>query len=430
MKIQQSGDINPFGGINFVYEDFDKLALARLFEKHLPCLYPNSHYQWKDILYSLFSIYLCGGSAIEDINSNLGPHLAKNPYCKIPSADTLLRRIASLAEPDQYCTCARGSVTHQYNTNERLSKLNMILLKHLGAFNKRVLTLDYDNTIVYNEKADSVLTYKKQPGYQPGVCTLNTHQILYLENRNGNSDAKAFQEDTLSRLFDTLEAQGIKQIDHFRADAASYQYKVVKLLKHHVKYFYIAARKSYVEKYFSQITQWKACKDSSKETIWIGDMRYIPFVQSYPKDTPPETYRLVVKRKPNKSRQVDLITQDAFEYTAIITNDFDTPSEKLMAFYNQRGAMEKQFDILKNDFAWKHLPFSTLAKNTVFLVLMAICRNLYHSLIQQYAKRFKGIKANFRVKRFIFKIIIIPAKWIYRARENKLRIYANIAFKT
>lgn len=37
---------------------------------------------------------------------------------------------------------------------------------------------------------------------------------------------------------------------------------------------------------------------------------------------------------------------------------------------------------------------------------------------------------NRRIKKFIFRFICIPAKWIKHARIKQLRIYGNIAFKT
>ncbi|MBK6364340.1 MAG: hypothetical protein IPF52_12935 [Saprospiraceae bacterium] len=49
--------------------------------------------------------------------------------------------------------------------------------------------------------------------------------------RNGNSDTKAFQLDTLERMFQHLKDNNISRIDKFRADAASYQYDVVKLVE-------------------------------------------------------------------------------------------------------------------------------------------------------------------------------------------------------
>ena len=48
------------------------------------------------------------------------------------------------------------------------------------------------------------MTYKRNPGYQPGVRTVNEHFLLGIENRNGNSDAKSFQKETLMRMFKTL----------------------------------------------------------------------------------------------------------------------------------------------------------------------------------------------------------------------------------
>ena len=431
MKIQQSCQLNAFGGINFVYEDFEALGLGRLFEKNLPSLSKNSQYNWKDILYSLYSIFFCGGDAIEDIGSKLRPHLKDNPYCKIPSPDTLLRRMSSLSVEDRYCRCKRGSVDHHYNSNEGLCALNIKLLKHLGAFKAPTLTLDYDNTIIYNEKADSVLTYKKAPGYQPGVATLNGEHIIYVENRNGNSDAKAFQDQTLTRIFTLLKGQGIEKIDNFRADAASYQFAVVRLIEKHVKDFYIATRIDYVCKYLPQIDNWKQYRDSKKQQIAIGDILYTPFVKEYKaKDRPAKAYRLIVKRKLKKNRQVDLFTQDDFEYTAIITNNCSKTAVAALAFYHQRGAMEKQFDILKNDFGWNHMPFSSLAQNNVFLILMAICRNIYHKIINRFCQKFEGVKSTFRMKRFIFKIIMLPAKWIRRSRAQLLKVYGHIAFKT
>ena len=430
MKIQQSTQINAFGGINFVYEDFKALGLDRLFEINLPLLATNSQYTWKDILYSLFSIFFCGGSAIEDIGCKLRPHLKDNPYCNIPSPDTLLRRMAGLAVADQYCQCKRGSVAHHYNSNEVLCDLNIKVAKHLGAFKASTLTLDYDNTIVYNEKSDSVLTYKKSYGYQPGLCTLNTNTIIYVENRNGNSDAKSFQAQTLKRMFSCLKEQRIEKLDNFRADAASYQFDVIQVVEKHVKHFYIGTPNAYVENYFAQIANWQQCKDSKGESIWIGAINYTPFTKYYSTKESPKQYRLIVKKKPNKDGQINLITQQAFDYRAIITNDFCQPAKDVLEFYNNRGAMEKQFDILKNDFGWDNMPFSSLAKNNVFLILMAICRNIYHCIIKRIAKRCKNIKATFRIKRFIFTFIILPAKWIYRSRQKVLKIYGSIAFKT
>ena len=92
--------------------------------------------------------------------------------------------------------------------------------------------------------------------------------------------------------------------------------------------------------------------------------------------------------------------------------------------------MEKQFDILKNDFGWNQMPFSTLQNNTVFLYLTAICRNLYNKLINHFAKITKALKPTYRIKKFLFRFIILPAKWIKRARQTQLQLYGQINFST
>ncbi|MFA9189728.1 transposase, partial [Flavobacterium sp. FBOR7N2.3] len=111
-------------------------------------------------------------------------------------------------------------------------------------------------------------------------------------------------------------------------------------------------------------------------------------------------------------------------------NDYDLSNDEVAHFYNQRGAIEKEFDVLKNDFGWNNLPFSKLEQNTVFLFFTAICRNLYDYIINQFSARFKCLSPSFRIKKFIFRFITIPAKWIRNARQNKLKIYGNLCFKT
>ena len=431
MKVQNSSTISAFGGINFVFEYLEEGNYRNLFDKYLPELARQSTYNWKDIIYSILSIYLCGGDCIEDLQIHLKPHFQKNPFVNLPSSDTVLKRLKEISENNKRCFTKRGTVEHTYNRNSKLEKLNVALLKKLGAFSKGETIIDYDNTILFNEKSDSEMTYKRNYGYQPGVCTLNEEQILYIENRNGNSDAKSFQSDTLRRMFTLLKSNGIKKADHFRADAASYQFDVIKLLEEGVKNFYIGCRNSYIEKYFHQINTWKLMTGTSNEIMEVGEITITPFQRQARKDKKAiQEYRLIVKRKPKKDGQLNLFTQDAYEYRAILTNNTEWSAVEIAQFYNHRGNMEKQFDILKNDFGWNYLPFSKLSQNTVFLYMTAICRNIYHYIIKYFSEKIKSLKPTFRVKKFLFRFIILPAKWIRRSRQNYLKVYGKINFST
>lgn len=166
----------------------------------------------------------------------------------------------------------------------------------------------------------------------------------------------------------------------------------------------------------------------AREEIW-----YTPFIRAR-RDSKCKaslkTYRLVVTKIERKDKQINAFTNEAFLYSAIITNDSSKEVDQVVDSYNQRGTTEKEFDVLKNDFEWNNLPYSKLERNTVFLIFTAICRNLYQYIIESYSDRFEGLKSTFRIKKIIFQFISIPAKWIKSSRQYKLRVYGAIHFKT
>jgi len=425
MKVIKSNTISSFGGINFVFQHLDNLQIEKILNDSLPNLSTNSLYSWKDLFYSFLSIYFCGGDCIEDLQTNLKPHFKKNPFVKIPSPDTVLRRFSELATEVQTCRTKRGTVDHEFNTNQNLCNLNLAVLSKTGILASEELILDYDNTIIFNEKRDSKMTYKRDYGYQPGVCTLNEEFILYIENRNGNSDAKSFQIDTLNNLFGALEKYNVRKVSHFRADSASYQFEVVDLLDQKSDFFYIGCRNSYVEKYFSEVQNWTKTTDQFGE-LQVGSITITPFFKrSKENGIKPKQYRLLVKRRLRKDGQMNLITQDEYDYCAVLTNNFEMTDMEVANFYNRRGNMEKQFDVLKNDFGWQKLPFSSLNKNLVFLYLTAICRNLYNNIIHFFSKKCQHLNPTFRIKKFIFRFIILPVKWIKQSRQMKLKIFSD-----
>lgn len=431
MKVINSTHVNPFGGLNFVIEEFEKQKISDLLHKHLPNLSAQTKYSWKDILYSFWSIYFCGGDCIEDIALNLKENLKDNPFFQIPSPDRILDRFKELSQTKDLFTLPRGTSLHQFGLNFSLNELNLRLLKKLTLSTTSEHILDYDNTILYTNKKDSARTYKKAAGYCPGVGIIKNN-IVYVENRNGNSAAKDLQLETLTRMFNELDSQGIN-IDAFRADAASYQVNVVDFISTKVNRLFIRACMSEaLAKKISEITNWSEEKVGS-ETIFRGEIKFTPFIRSLKRNKQlhrAKEYRLVVSKIERNDKQVNLFTKDAYLYSAILTNDFSLPLNEVVDFYNQRGAIEKEFDVLKNDFGWNNLPFSKLEQNTVFLLFTAMCRNLYQYIIEQFSKRFKGLKVNYRIKKFIFRFISIPTKWIKTARQYKLRIYGNIHFNT
>lgn len=78
---------------------------------------------------------------------------------------------------------------------------------------------------------------------------------------------------------------------------------------------------------------------------------------------------------------------------------------------------------MNNGFGWDRLPKSFMAENTVFLLLNALIRNFYKTIMQKLdASRF-GLKKTSRIKTFVFKFISVPAKWIKTSRQYVLNVY-------
>jgi len=434
MKIVKSKQtINPFGGINFVFETLDGLGIDKILKTDLPGLPKQCKYSWKDILYSFWSIYLCGGSHIEDIDANLKHHLKNNPFVKVPSPDRILDRFKSLSQPDDFLKTDRGKHLHQFNRHKALNRLLLKITKHCKLLESNNLICDYDNTVIQTGKSDSEITYQKSYGYQPGIAFINDN-VAFIENRNGKSDAQTLQKETLEKMFASFEEQGIK-INQFRADSASFLLTVLRLLEKQVDLFYIRARRSEnLGKKIAEIKEWKEIEIDG-EKAYRGEIDYIPFKgataqRNGVKQKDLSTYRLIVTKQARKDGQIDIFTGDAFFYSMIITNDRVMTKDEVVIFYNQRGKTEREFDVLKNDFGWRGLAFSKLAHNTVFLIFTAICKNLYQYIIQSYSKKFKHLQPTFRLKKFIFRFITIPAKWIKQSRQNKLKVYAELPFKT
>ncbi|MEN8250485.1 MAG: IS1380 family transposase [Bacteroidota bacterium] len=432
MKVVNSSQITPFGGLNFVLSEFEKNGIGHLINQHLPALASQSQYSWKDIFYSFWSVLFCGGDCAEDLAMNLKSSFVNNPFMNLPSPDRILERMKQLAEEKIMCTSKRGQSTHEFCINDSLNVLNLKLLKRINALaNKKPQTLDYDNTYIFSDKADARNTYLKQYGYAPAVGFIGK-QVVYLENRNGNTDAQTLQEDTLKRMFVMLKEQGVI-IDKFRADSASYKLATLSVIAHNVNKFYIRARMNEtLAEVIHTINDWKEIAIDGQKAF-RASIDFTPFEKIAKRSKQQDALvscRLVITKAKRKNGQIDLFTGDDFFYSAIITNDYKLSNDRIVFFYNQRGAIEREFDVLKNDFAWDNMPFSKIEQNTVFLLITAICRNLYGYIISTFSKIYTHLSSSFRLKKFIFRFICIPAKWIRSARSQKLRLYGQLSFRT
>lgn len=420
MKVTYSQDsITPFGGIHFVYELLSSQGVGQLINQQLGLRAANSQYQYSDLIYGLLSIFFCGGDCAEDIEEHLGLYLNTSHF-QVSSPDSLLRLQKELASQPTHYISPRD-VDHQFNWNGPLARLNLKMLTRLGQLNtSQAYTLDYDNVVLATQKADARRTYRNHYGYQPGVGMIGD-KIVYVENRNGNSEPMYRQYRTLRRMFGLLKAQGI-QIQRFRADSGSYVGAVVDWVSRQCESIYIKARlNASVRSRIRQMTDWQ----QDPKGIERGSISFTPFKRSrnrWSSDSP-QTFRLVVERYPDPDGQGNLFTEDAYSYQAILTSDWETAEAEVFRFYRQRGSREREFDILKNDFGWRRMPFSRIHQNTVYLFVTAMIRNLYGFVISQFSGQLGYLNKRFRIKKFIFRFITVPAKWIRTARQWWLKLY-------
>jgi hypothetical protein len=275
------------------------------------------------------------------------------------------------------------------------------------------------------------LTYKNERGYQPGVGFIDS-KVVFVENRNGNSTAHVLQQDTLERMFKLLLSHQIP-VSKFRADSASCNWHTIQVIDKYTDTFYVRARMSQaLQRAISGIQKWELIENSNTQ-IYRGETTFIPF-QRAARDVREQgllkSYRLIITKEKRLDKQVNLFTKEAFNYSSIVTNDTNMSMDEIVFFYNKREAIEREFEVLKYDFSWNKLPFSVMSQNNVYLIIMAMCKNIYHYLINFFSKKVKLLKPTFRIKKFIFRFICIPAKWIKTARSWHLKIYGQISFKT
>ena len=204
-------------------QQFDR-SLSQVIDSTLGVRCKFYGYQYSEILRSLMCIYFCGGSCVEDLSSHLINHLSLHPKLRTCSADTILRAISELAQSNISYASDAGK-KYAFNTAERLNELMLNCLMTTRQLKEGGLyDLDFDHQFIEAEKFDSKPTFKKFPGYRPGLAVIGD-TIVGIENRrtkqeqskvffdyalrgggspkgnsDGNTNVRFHQKDTLKRF--------------------------------------------------------------------------------------------------------------------------------------------------------------------------------------------------------------------------------------
>ena len=426
-KVQiKSEEFTPFGGIFYVINLFRHLV-ARHVDTYLGprCLLYG--YQYGEVLTTMTGNFFSGGDRTEDINVLKGK-LPQHPGFRLCSPDTVLRCLSELSCPDTVYMSGEGK-SYRFNTAECLNGLLVYVAVMSGLLRPgRRYDLDFDHEFLASETWDAMPTYKHFYGYGPG-CAVATdvltgqEVIAGIENRDGNTPVKFHQEDTLERILLNFIEQGMR-IRYARVDCGSYTKNVIKLLLEHSERIFVRAGmcRSLRDKLQAPYRQWRKTTVGDLETEVLS----LPFDGF---DGEIGHCRLVVQRqKKERGTQLDCFEEggdDVYVYRAILTNEWDMTEEEVIEFYNQRGAKEKVFDQMDNDFGWHYLPKGLLRENTVFMILTAIIRNFYRLMLRDRRLRAFGIQAGTRMKAFINKVVSVVARWTRGGRRDILTVYTD-----
>lgn len=214
-------------------------------------------YQYSEILRSLMCVYLCGGSCVEDVTTHLMRHLSLHPSLRTCSADTILRAIEELTCENTTYQSASGRV-YDFNTADKMNSLLVNALLATGQLKAgQEYDFDFDHQFIETEKYDSKPTYKKYLGYSPGVAVIGD-VIVGIENRDGNTNVRFNQKETLERIFKRLEASGV-HVSRARMDCGSCSEEIVGMVEAHCKHFYIRANRcSSLYDTMSSLSDWQS----------------------------------------------------------------------------------------------------------------------------------------------------------------------------
>lgn len=373
--------VNPFGGLFFVINELKNKGIAKLIDSHLGKRVKQAKYSYSDILLNWSYCNLCGAERLEDIEK-----LRSSLDMKLPSHDALGTVMKSFSKKLDIQN------NNEFSIHKPLNNLMINTALSLGLLNKKkAYTLDYDNTIIEHDKYDKKLTYKMIKGYQPGVSFIGKIPV-YIEGRNGNSNANYQITETVERSVDLLQENGVR-IKSFRSDSAAYVRSIFQLMQERGIDFFIRARRSpRINVMCTDLLGW--------ETISMYGREFQTKSVEYTPSRSDESYRMVLYKTEDR---------DAWKYFSIITNNRSMSEYEIIKFYNMRGDIERNFDDLKNNFNWHRLPFSFLNENTVFMIISAITSIIYQYLIQKFSGKVDFVKRTYRLRRFIYHFITCSA---------------------
>lgn len=414
------GNENPLGGGDFLIDIWSKAGLNELITSHLGRRSPRAEYTYAEGILSLFISQMRGNRRIESLYE-ARPHLKAHPrFNSGMSPDTALYMFKELAVPKK-----QVPIEHKFKKDQRRSRkkpyhnheviisndgnelliAGAIALQHIDPKNEVGYILDFDATELTTKIADARRTYKHngKRGYCPNVGFINNIPI-YIENRNGNTNAAFDLINSVKGALDLARSKGIK-IHTVRLDSAAFIKEFVSFCNAYGVKYYVRAKRNTVKAQVTKIRNWNKAMLNGQETL-MGDTTFF-----FGK----EETRLVAKKLSRP--MVDQEGKKREEW-GVITNNYNVPNEEVLESYAQRGESEHLFRGLKS-FGWDILPTRKIEFNTVFLYITAFNYSVFKYAAKYISKILPDkVSENMQLATFIRVFMRIATKWV----GNKLSV--------
>lgn len=242
------------------------------------------------------------------------------------------------------------------------------------------------------------MSFKRTRGYAPMIVSIGQIPV-YIENRNGNVTAIARILENVQNSVNILRQHNIN-VDKVRMDAGGYALDAMNYMDNEGINFYISAKRTPgMMREVSRHKNWRRFQLETVQSFWDCEAADVPFRLVHGiKD-----YRLVVMRAKLDDHKMPTkwLAHEDYAYRIIITNDWTSSIEEIVQFHNARGAVERCYDVLKNNFGFRLPPFSNMNENSVFMLIAALTNNVYQALIARVSKEFKKLSPVSRLRDFI-----------------------------
>ena len=446
------------GGIIPIVEEIFKRKLPELIDSSLNEFAPRPkqcRYKYSDMIISWIASSMCGATKINHVTP-LRKDLLKLPGLKIPSHDNIgyqMKKLVAQVQTEERKMNYQVN-TNYYDDNIPLNRLLINATKKMGGLKEgKEYVLDVDCTFIDTRCRDAMsMKEKDQYGFYPMICLIDQMPV-FISMRNGTSIADFRIKECVEDCINLLQEAGIK-IKSVRTDGAGYRVDYLKMLNQRdVPFVTSSPVNSSYKKMLRQLeeTSWRSITLETAnhfKECEIAEISYTMWKTELP-------YRVIAIKVPTKAKLISQLNEEDsqnlianqkrlkvldknkklksknrryqegnwnelvdYQYKMITTNDWVTPAEELILFYNNRGTAERQFSFMKNDFGWKYPPFAKMNENTVFMIISALANNIFRSIVIKLESKIPEIKSTIRIKTFkqIFIQVIaifIDSQWNY-----------------